>query len=1036
MTIKARLTTFLLFLAMPLAAQDVILPELRRQLGLDATVGVIETLENRRDPKCDATATRLENFMYGTPLSMAGREAKVELQKKLIRTVWTSASEAARAQKAEAVTPDVLKPVIASIAPYSMDEAKNAHVKLVDGTELLLEERDVRQYGTVAYALRAILATQQDALLTPGTQLVAMTPEAVQVMKEMVDVYSLAALNLGDKSARKSGKKELDAATLNEAWKRVAPAQTAQTFAAPAIASKPGEVLRKIIDQKLVSFRTYNESADPLLYSNIQSFYARHPWPNDVEKTKEITSAFSGAVMSFIGETLVRAQAKAKAEGSPVVRERHIAAVYDEWAPYSVNIYEDVIFFGNLPKAKQIYIEAYDADSLRDSGLHWHLIKQVIDSPNFPLELDLDPFAAELLAEGDAQIGVLTFRMAGELARAANAPTLQVEHVMAARKLIAERFAEHLKAKPVKADTKLASTSAKTKTIGKFFDDVTTATGIEFTHRSSNWLSRFQRTFLYSRNGTDVPDPTKEPSHDVPPAFSGSGVAADDIDNDGDADVLLVGGLGNRLYLNNGDGTFADATAQSGLNWLGADEKPGEPRQPLIVDFDNDGRRDVFISYVNAPHRLYRNDGGGKFTDVTASAKLGGEGLVGGPVTAFDFDRDGLLDLYIGYYGNYLQGVGPNLSRVNTNGTPNKLFRNTGNFVFQDVSAGSGTENTGWTQAVAAVDFNLDSWPDLIVGNDFGVNSYYRNLGNGKFEDVAAKLGTDLPSSSMNVGTADLNKDGYPDVYISNIVAMVKDEKYVMPTEDTRMKRKAEKLATMRVVQNNHLFTSHATPELKYAVNEAVDPADTSTGWAWDADFFDFDNDGDDDLYLVNGLHEYLLYQSEFKVNTPEGEREMKFAVHPREPNVFFVNEGGRLANRSGDSGADFSSNSRSAAYLDMDNDGDLDVVVNNFNDRAVFLRNNAEKLAHHWIKLDLVGDPRKGSNRDAVGARIIVKTASGTPVWREIQSATGYLSEHPKQQHIGLGNDTTADVTVFWPNGEKSEFKGLSAGKTHTLRE
>jgi hypothetical protein len=1036
MTIKPHLATFFLFLAVPLAAQDVVLPELRRELGLDATVGVIETLENRRDPKCDATATRLENFMYGTPLSMAGREAKVELQKKLIRTVWNAASEAARAQKLEAVTPEVLKPIVAGLAPYTMDEQKNAHVKLADGTELRLEERDVRQYGTVAYALRAILATQQDALLTPGVQLVAMTPEAVQVMKEMVDVYSLAALNVGDKSARKSGKKELDAATMNDAWKRVAPAQIAQTFAAPAIASKPGEVLRKIIDQKLVSFRTYNESADPLLYSNIQSFYARHPWPNDVEKTKEITSAFSGAVMSFIGETLLRAQAKAKAEGSPVVRERHIAAVYDEWAPYSVNIYEDVIFFGNLPKAKQIYIEAYDADSLRDSGLHWHLIKQVIDSPNFPLELDLDPFAAELLAEGDAQIGVLTFRVAGELARAANAPTLQVEHVAAARKLIAERFAEHLKAKPAKIDTKLASASAKTKTAGKFFDDVTPATGIEFTHRSSNWLSRFQRTFLYSRGGTDVPDPAKEPSHDVPPAFSGSGVAADDIDGDGDADVLLVGGLGNRLYLNNGDGTFTDATAQSGLDWVGPDEKPGEPRQPLIVDFDNDGRRDVFISYVNAPHRLYRNDGGGKFTDVTAAAKLGGEGLVGGPATAFDFDRDGLLDLYIGYYGNYLQGVGPSLSRVNTNGTPNKLFRNSGNFTFQDVSAGSGTENVGWTQAVAAVDFNLDSWPDLIVGNDFGVNSYYRNLGNGKFEDVAAKLGTDLPSSSMNVGTADLNKDGYPDVYISNIVAMVKDEKYIMPTEDTRMKRKAEKLATMRVVQNNHLFTSHAAPELKYAVNEAVDPADTATGWAWDADFFDFDNDGDDDLYLVNGLHEYLLYQSEFKVSTPEGEKEMKFAVHPREPNVFYVNEGGKLANRSGDSGADFSGNSRSAAYLDMDNDGDLDVVVNNFNDRAVFLRNNSERLRHQWIKLDLVGDPKKGSNLDAVGARIVVRTAAGNPVWREIQSATGYLSEHPKQQHIGLGDATSADVTVFWPNGERSEYKGLAAGKVHTLRE
>jgi enediyne biosynthesis protein E4 len=1030
---RTLITLTLCALATPLAAQDAF-TDLRRTLGLENTVEVIQSLENQRDPKCDATATRLENFMYGTPLAHDGREKKVDLQKKLIFSIWSEASEAARAQGADSISADVLKTAIARSAPYLMDDAKNAHLRLADGTELLLEERDVRQYGTVAYALRAILATQQDALLTPNVKLVPLSTEAVQTMKQMVDVYTLAALNLSDKAARKAGKKDVDAALMTDAWTRVTPLVAKQELALKPATSKPGEVLRKIIAQKLVSFRTYNQSADPLLYSNIQSFYARHPWPNDEAKTREITKAFSGVVMNFIGETLLRAQAKAKAEGSPIVRERHVAAVYEEWAPFDVNIYEDVIFFANLPKEKQVYIEAYDADSLRDSGLHWHLIQQVIDAPNFPLELDLDPFAAELLAEGDAQIGVLSFRTAGQVARDAGAPTLQPEHVATAQKLIYQRFAEHLKAKPAAAQkaTKVASSGAKTSVSGLFFEDVTPDSGVDFMHRVSNWLSRFQRTFLYTQKGTDAPNPQNEAAHDVPPAFSGSGVAAEDVDNDGDADVLLVGGLGNRLYLNDGDGTFTDATEKSGLNWVGPDEKPGEPRQPLIVDFDNDGRDDVFISYVNAPHRLYRNKGDGTFEDMTAKASLGGDGLVGGPATAFDFDRDGLLDLYIGYYGNYLQGVGPNLSRVNTNGTPNKLFRNTGNFTFKDVSAGSGTENAGWTQAVASVDIDLDSWPDLIVGNDFGVNSYYRNKGDGTFEDIASKLGTDLPSSSMNVGTSDLNKDGYPDVYISNIVAMVKDEKYIMPTEDTRMKRKAEKLATMRVVQNNHLFTSVRDKELRYAVNEAVDPADTATGWAWDADFFDFDNDGDDDLYLVNGLHEYLLYQSEFKVNTTDGPKEMKFAVSPREPNVFFVNEGGKLANRSADSGADFSGNSRSAAYLDFENDGDLDVVVNNFNDRAVFLRNNTGAPARNWVKLKLAGKTQK----NAIGARLLVTTPSGNKIWREVQSATGYLSQHPKTQHIGLGKDTSVDVTVVWPNGERKDYRGLSAGKVHTLAE
>jgi len=1019
--------------AAPLFAQSTFTDPTK--VGVDVTVNAIEKLENQRDPKCDATATRLENFMYGTPLSVDGREKKVELQKRLILHLWREASDEARAKNLEQIPLDVITPVIQRNVHFSFDDAKNAHVKLLDGSELVLEERDVRQYGTVAYALRAILAVQQDALLTPDVKLVPFAPESVQAMKQAVDVFTLTLLNLADKAARAAGEKQLTASRVDGQWKRVTGGQAESLPVAQG--AKPGAVLRKIVDQKLVSFATYNNNADPLLYSNIQSFYARVPWASDKEQVTAISKNVSRVVMDFIATVLERAQQKAAAEHSPLVRESHIRAVYDELAPYDVNIYEDVIFFSHLPKSKQVYIEAYDADSLRDSGLHWQWIKQVIDNPTFPLTLDVDPFAAELLAEGDAQLAVLTFRMAGMIAKEQKSPTLLPAHVLLAQKRIAERFTEQLKTPAPKiATTKIAS-SRTTTSAGRFFDDISDKTGIDFMHRSSDWLSRFQRTFLYSLKGTDAVKPgSGEPAEDFPPTFSGSGIAAEDLNGDNFPDLLIVGGLGNKLYINNGDGTFKDVTATAGINWLGADGKPGEPRQPLIVDLDNDGKKDIVISYVNAPHRVYRNNGDGTFTDVTATANLGGDGLVGGPIVAFDFDRDGLLDLYVGYYGNYVQGVGPNLARVNTNATPNKLFRNGGGFAFREVP-NSGTENTGWTQAAVSVDFDNDGWQDLVVGNDFGINAYYRNKGNGRFEDVAGQLGTDLPSSSMNVGTADLNKDGYPEFYISNIVAMVKDEKYVMPTETTKMKRKAEKLATMRVVQNNQLFVSSPIKGSlpKYGISDTViDPMDTSTGWAWDADFFDFDNDGDDDLYVTNGLHEYFIYSSQFKVKTPEGEKEMQFAVHEKEPNVFYVNENGRLQNRSAQSGADFSGNSRSAAFLDFDNDGDLDVVINNFDAKATFLLNSAEKLHNNWIKLKLIGDPAKHSNRDAIGATITAVTPSGNRVWRDVQSATGYLSQHPTQQLIGLGKDVVADVTVVWPNGERKTYKGLAANQLHTI--
>src|SRR5260370_39471862 len=154
----------------------------------------------------------------------------------------------------------------------------------------------------------------------------------------------------------------------------------------------------------------------------------------------------------------------------------------------------------------------------------------------------------------------------------------------------------------------------------------------------------------------------------------------------------------------------------------------------------------------------------------------------------------------------------------------NKPFGNKGNFVFEDVTAGSGVDNPGWAQAIGHLDLDGDGREDLICGNDFGVNAWYRNLGNGKFEDVSAKLGTDKPSYTMNIGITDLNRDSFPDVYISNIVTMDKDEKYVLPDAKTRLKFNPQKMANMRVVEANDLFTSIAKDGklVSYAQSDAI----------------------------------------------------------------------------------------------------------------------------------------------------------------------------------------------------------------------
>ncbi|HUP47359.1 MAG TPA: CRTAC1 family protein [Thermoanaerobaculia bacterium] len=1042
----SRLLPLLLFAlaSFPMPAEGP--PDERRQ-GLETIVGVIETLEGKSDAKCHATATRLENFMYGTPLTSAARARKVDLQKALIRDLWLQATRAARAKGAAAVDEETLSPLIARVFRPEPAPDGNTRIPLDDDSWTTLGATDIRQYASIAYALRAILAVQQESMLATNLDLLPMSGEAIDRLKQAVDVLTLGTLQIGDRMARQKEEHAISAETLARAWHRVVPATGEQAARAePPAFGEPeaaAALLRRIIDQKLVSYDRYNQVQVPLLYSNIKSFYARHPWPEDRQEIEAIQREFSKAIGNFIAQTMLLAEKVKDAAGAPLIRESHVEQVYEALAPFEINQYEDITYFFHLPRDRQVRIEAYDADSFRDSGLHWQLIGNVLDSRGFPLRSDFDPFAAELLAEGTAQMSVLIYRVAGLIAKEEGAPALSSSHIPKAWKRIAGSLEQHLKTPPAERPAaRLLSMPSRTVPAGEgtFFDDVTHSTAIDFEHRSSDWLNRFQRTFLYQLHRSEgTPEPGKEPGFNAAPSFSGSGIAAEDVDGDGWPDLLIVGGAGNRLYRNRGDGTFQDVTGRAGINWLGEDGKPGEPRQPIIADFDNDGIQDILITYVDAPHRLYRGQGDFRFEDVTARANLGGKGLVGGPATAFDFDRDGLLDLYIGYYGNYLAGEGPHLTRSNANATPNKLFRNKGGMLFHDVSASSGTENRGWTQAVSHVDLDGDGWQDLIVANDFGVNAYYRNLGNGSFADISRELGTDVPNNAMNVGTADLNGDGFPDIYISNILTMVKDEKYVLPTEETRMKLNPQKLGTMRIIDANHLFTSVARGQtlLRYEMSEAIDRGDTSTGWAWDADFFDFDNDGDDDLYCVNGLNEYNIYQGTHTFETRQGaQRTIIYSVNEREANVFFLNEDGKLRNRSSQSGADFLGNSRSAVNLDYDGDGDLDIVVANYHSAAVVLRNNSEKLGNHWLKIRLIGDPAKGSNRDAIGARIVATTSGGGRVFRTVQGSTGYLSMHPREQHLGLGAETAADVTIHWPNGEIQTLRGLEAGRLHVIEQ
>ncbi len=1002
---------------------------------LDMILADIEGLEGDKDPKCYASASRLEDFMYGTPLSDQARYQKNKLQKRLANIVWRNSDGGSNN-----ISTDNINNAFAEIISFA-SQGDGSHVlTFPNQAQISIRPTDIRQYGNVAYSLRAILAVQQDSMLNSSEEpLPPLSSEALEMLKQKLDLATLALLQEADVYARAHDEYEITLQNINRAWLALFKVANKETIDSekPIVAfsqSKP-PLLVKIIQQKVSSYAQYNQVSNQLFVRNMQVYFARLSWPIDKLQAETFRRGFIDALVGYAIEMYTGAVKIAAANNKTVIQEEHVARFIEHFTPFKVNEYEDIVYFPNLPSGK-LSIESYDLDAFRDSGVHWVYLGYALDNPEITQFLDVDPFAAELLAENVAQFGVLLLREAGLAGVETGQERLSVDLLTVAVQRIQKKINTTLsgtsgsEVKQEALHSAEPSDRAQLKPFTTWFRDITASTGINAMHRSSDWLSRLLRSYLQRDDDTGIIT--------IPPAFGGAGVAAGDINNDGFQDILLLSGLGNKLYINDTRGKFDDVTSKAGLAYLRpVDNRPGEPRQPLIADLDNDGWQDIVITYVDDKHRVYKNKGDGTFTDMTDKAGLGGPGLVGGPATVFDYDNDGLLDIYIAYFGDYIHGVLPTLSRVNGNGLPNKLFRNMGGFRFEETQAG--VEDAGWGQAVAHTDFNIDNLQDLIVGNDFGSNVYYQNMGNGRFADVTEELGVDKPSYTMNIGLADLNADQVPDIYISNIVTMNKDEKYVLPNEDTQMKFNLEKLAKLRVVEANDLFISSRSIDDKvtYTLNrQLVGRGYNSTGWSWGASFFDADKDGDDDLYVLNGMNEFNLYSSKNSYAEPgQIAQENKYLpVDTKESNVFFVNADGKLNNVSEQSGLSLLGNSRSAAYLDYDNDGDLDIVLNNYHQQAHFYQNVAERLPNNWMKLRLRGDPSRRVNRDAIGAKVIISLPNGEKIWREIHGSGAYLTVHPKTVHVGLGDLDRADVEITWPNGERQNIKNLAANTTHLI--
>ena len=494
------------------------------------------------------------------------------------------------------------------------------------------------------------------------------------------------------------------------------------------------------------------------------------------------------------------------------------------------------------------------------------------------------------------------------------------------------------------------------------------------------------------------------------------GVAVFDYNNDGRLDVFFTNGAHipslkkinpsfyNRLYENQGDGTFADVTEVAGLSGS------GYSMGAAVGDFDNDGWSDLYVSGVNV-NALYRNDGKGAFADATQTAGVTGRFASGrkpwSVASAWvDYDSDGHLDLFVVNYldwsfaKNQLCGdPGKRLSCSPAlfDGLPNMLYRNNGDGTFTDVSTETGIgDHIGKGMSAAVADYDDDGRPDIFVTNDSERNFLFQNVDGKRFEEVAVEAAVaftedGIPVSSMGLDFRDLNNDGRPDVTITALT----NETY-----------------PLFVNEGGGLFVD--------ATYSALIGLSSNTMSGWGNGAFDFDGDGWKDIFTANShVSENLeLY------------REQKYKL----PNAVFQNRGdGTFEAAGGAAGLDAAAAHRGAAFGDLDGDGRIDAVVSAIGEPAEILFNVSEP-ARHWILLRLIGSK---SNRDGIGTQIKLTTESGAVQHNQATTAVGYASASDKRVHFGLGdNEGIREVELRWPSGEVQVLEDVAADQVLDVRE
>ncbi|TYS60611.1 CRTAC1 family protein [Bacillus infantis] len=553
------------------------------------------------------------------------------------------------------------------------------------------------------------------------------------------------------------------------------------------------------------------------------------------------------------------------------------------------------------------------------------------------------------------------------------------------------------------------SKTIKTKVDHGFtFEELTKQdTGIDFVHEKPTFDSKVNNVMPWL-------------------ASTGAGVAVADYNRDGHMDLYFVNSKENslnKLYRNNGDGTFTDVGKEAGLAEV---NKAGISETAVWFDYDNDGYPDLFVG-AWGQSSLYKNNGDGTFTDVTEKANINIWAYVSKAIT-LDFNKDGYLDLYLGSYFDEKDNLW-DLKDTKIfhddfenarNGGVNYLLKNNGDGTFTDVSSEMKVDDTGWTLATGSVDLNGDGWPDIYNANDFGPDSLYMNKEGKGFEKIVQKRGIgDDTFKGMNVDFGDVFHTGKFANYVSNI----SKEKYLL--------------------EGNQMWIAEDGKTYK---DLAPDLGVKQSGWSWGARFFDANNNGDLDLAVTNGFISAdkdstywfdmgtLATTPGFIVQDAKNWPNFKNkSMSGYETKSLFLNKNNKFEDVAKDVGITFTDDGRGVAAVDLDNSGTLDLVYANQGAKARVYR-NVQSSGNKWIKLTLEGSG--SSNRDAIGSKVTI-TNKGIKTVIEKDGGNSHGAQSDPRIHLGLKDSKQAEeVQIIWPSGKVDTFKNVEANKSYYLKE